>query len=316
MQKEGGVFSIPCSVNGLKLKFIFDTGASDVSISLTEALFMLKNGYLKQEDIIGENYYSDATGKISAGTNIIIRKIEFNGLVLRNVRASIVHQLAAPLLLGQSAMSQLGTFQLNPNNGILVIVNGTNSDYKKPIDDELTEQKESVNNANSIYKKINVTNSKIYWIGRKVSGQHQGTLELSDGTLIFKGKKLTGGTFTVDMTTIVVTDLRQNEGKEKLEGHLKSKDFFGSDEFRSSTLVFKTIAAKANNTYTVTAVLTIKNKTNPITFDIVVVGNTATTNLKIDRTKYDIKYGSGSFFDNLGDKAISDNFDLAVNLQF
>ena len=165
-------------------------------------------------------------------------------------------------------------------------------------------------------KKVDGSKSKVSWVGKKVTGQHEGTVDIKDGSLVFKGKKLTGGTFTIDMTSIANTDLKAGEGKEKLEGHLKSKDFFGTDEFKTSTLVFKKIAAKANNIYTVTADLTIKDKTNPVTFDIAVKGNTATTNLKIDRTKYDIKYGSGSFFDNLGDKTISDNFDLAVSLQF
>ena len=105
-------------------------------------------------------------------------------------------------------------------------------------------------------------------------------------------------------------------GKEKLEGHLNSEDFFGTEKFQSANLVFKTIADKNNNVYAVTADLTIKGKTNPVTFNISVNGNKATTNFKIDRSKYDIKYGSGSFFDNLGDNAISDNFDLMVELSF
>ncbi len=163
-------------------------------------------------------------------------------------------------------------------------------------------------------KKVNVEKSKITWIGKKVTGQHEGTISLKDGALVFKGKKLTGGTFTVDMNSIAVTDLKAGEGKEKLEGHLKSGDFFGTEKFSTATLVFKTIGAKGNGTYAVTADLTIKGSTNPITFDITVAGKTATTKLVIDRTKYDIKYGSGSFFDNLGDKAISDNFELNVNL--
>lgn len=127
MQKEGGVFTVPCIVNGIKLKFIFDTGASDVSISLTEANFMLKNGYLKNEDILGKENYSDATGNISEGTKINIRKIEFEGYTLYDVKASIVHTLSAPLLLGQSAMAKLGKFQLDPNNGTLTIIGGTNN---------------------------------------------------------------------------------------------------------------------------------------------------------------------------------------------
>lgn len=165
-------------------------------------------------------------------------------------------------------------------------------------------------------KKVDVAKSKITWVGKKVTGQHDGTVNLKEGTLIFKGKKLSGGNFTVDMNSISTSDLKAGQGKEKLDGHLKADDFFGTDKFPTSTLVFKTIKDKGNNVYTVTADLTIKGKTNPVTFDIAVKGNTASTAFKVDRTKYDIKYGSGSFFDNLGDKTINDEFDLTVTLQF
>lgn len=133
MRKEGGVFTVPCTVNGLKLRFIFDTGASNVSISMTEALFMLKNDYLNSDDIVGKEYYSDATGYISEGTKIVLKKIEFNGIVLNNVEASVVHNLEAPLLLGQSAMSQIGPFQFDPNSGTITVLKapyqGTNTTY-------------------------------------------------------------------------------------------------------------------------------------------------------------------------------------------
>ena len=117
-----GTFEIPCKVNGLALKFIFDTGASDVSISMTEAIFMLKNGYLSEDDIMGTQYYSIANGDIAEGTTIRIRKLEFGGLTLYNVDASIVHELEAPLLLGQSAISRLGKIQIDPVNSTLTII--------------------------------------------------------------------------------------------------------------------------------------------------------------------------------------------------
>jgi hypothetical protein len=129
MNKEGGVFTVPCNVNGLSLKFIFDTGATNVTISLAEAWYMLKNGYLDREDIVGKEYFTDATGDLSAGTKIILRKLCFAGLTLYNVEATIVHELDAPLLLGQSAMIKFGKFQIDPNNGVLVIMNGTNESY-------------------------------------------------------------------------------------------------------------------------------------------------------------------------------------------
>ena len=165
-------------------------------------------------------------------------------------------------------------------------------------------------------KKVDAAKSSINWTGKKVTGQHEGTINLKDGALVFKGKKLIGGTFNVDMNSILVTDLKAGQGKEKLEGHLKADDFFGSDKFATATLVFKKLVTKAPNVYTVTGDLTIKGITKPVTFDLATTATTATANVKIDRTKYDIKYGSGSFFDNLGDKVISDNFDLTVNLQF
>ncbi len=164
-------------------------------------------------------------------------------------------------------------------------------------------------------KKINVEKSKLHWVGKKVTGQHEGTINLKDGAIVLKGKKLVGGNFTVDMTSINTTDL-EGDWKAKLDGHLKSEDFFGVEKFTTSTLVFKKIADKGNNVYTVYADLTIKGITQQVSFDMTVKGNTATAKLIIDRTKFDIKYGSGSFFENLGDKTIYDEFELDVTLSF
>lgn len=164
-------------------------------------------------------------------------------------------------------------------------------------------------------KKVDASKSTITWIGKKVTGQHNGTIALKEGNLIFKGKKLTGGSFVVDMTSLTATDLT-GEYKEKLNGHLKADDFFGTDKFPTSKLTFKKIVAKGNGVYNVTADLTIKDGTAPVNFTITVKGTTATTVLNIDRTKYGIKYGSGNFFENLGDKTISDEFELTVTLQF
>lgn len=164
-------------------------------------------------------------------------------------------------------------------------------------------------------KKVNVEKSTINWNAKKVTGEHSGTVNLKEGNLIFKGGKLAGGNFTVDMTSLAATDLT-GDWKGKLEGHLKSDDFFGTEKFPTSTLVFKKIATKADGVYTVTADLTIKGITNPVTFDITVKGDTATSVVTIDRTKYGIKYNSKNFFDSIGDKAIYDDFTLTVNLKF
>ena len=164
-------------------------------------------------------------------------------------------------------------------------------------------------------KKINASKSKISWVGEKVTGKHTGTINIKDGVLNFKNNKLTGGTVTVDMNSITVTDL-SGEAKGNLEGHLKAADFFGTDKYPTSKVVFKSVKAKSANVYTVTADLTIKNITKPVTFDLTVDKNSATTTFKVDRTKYDITYKSGSVFDGLGDAAIYDDFTLTVNLQF
>jgi polyisoprenoid-binding protein YceI len=164
-------------------------------------------------------------------------------------------------------------------------------------------------------KKIDVSKSSIKWLAKKVTGEHSGTVALQSGALVFKKDALKGGTFTVNMTSLTATDLT-GEYLDKLNGHLKSDDFFGTEKFKTSTLVFKTVAPKGNNVYSVTADLTIKGITKPVAFDITVKGNTATTTFNVDRTKYDIKYNSKSFFDSIGDKAIYDEFELTVNLTF
>ena len=127
MKREGGISIIPCKVNGLNLNFIFDTGASNVSLSMTEATFMLKNGYLSESDILGTNKFSDATGKISEGVIINLKEIEIAGLKLYNVKASIVKNNKAPLLLGQSAIGKLGVIQLDLEQNTLTILSHNDS---------------------------------------------------------------------------------------------------------------------------------------------------------------------------------------------
>jgi polyisoprenoid-binding protein YceI len=164
-------------------------------------------------------------------------------------------------------------------------------------------------------KKIDPSKCTVNWLGKKVTGQHTGTIKIKEGSLIFKTSKLKGGSFTVDMNSLTSTDL-QGEYLGKLNGHLKSEDFFGTEKFPTSKMVFTKVVDKGLGKYAVTADLTIKDVKNPVQFDVLVKGNTATGKIVIDRTKYGIKYGSGSFFDNLGDKAIYDDFELDIKLQF
>ena len=117
------------------------------------------------------------------------------------------------------------------------------------------------------------------------------------------------------MTTIVVTDLESGSGKEKLEGHLNSDEFFGTDVFKTATFVIKDVKGQGEK-YSVTGDLTIKGKTESKTFDMLVTDNSANASFEIDRTKFGIRYGSASFFNNLKDSAINDDFELNVNLKF
>jgi polyisoprenoid-binding protein YceI len=163
-------------------------------------------------------------------------------------------------------------------------------------------------------KNINVAESVINWVGYKVTGQHEGTISLLNGSLNFKGNTLVGGKFAMDMTTINTTDLEGNS-KKKLDGHLKADDFFGVNNFKTATLVFTSVN-KSKLGYAVVGDMTIKGITNEVSFVLTLTENSASTNLKIDRTKYGIKYGSASFFDGIKDKAIYDEFDLNVKLKF
>ena len=117
------------------------------------------------------------------------------------------------------------------------------------------------------------------------------------------------------MNSITNTDL-EGEMAGKLVGHLKSDDFFGVNNHPTAKLVITSVAKKSNGTYGVVADLTIKENTHPVTFDLDKNGNTATTKLSIDRSKYNVKYNSGSFFSGLGDQTIYDNFDLNIELKF
>lgn len=164
-------------------------------------------------------------------------------------------------------------------------------------------------------KDIKTEDSKVIWKGYKVTGSHEGTIAIQSGSLTFSEDKLVGGEFVIDMTSLENTDL-EGEYKGKLEGHLKSDDFFGVEKYPTSTLVFTDVKASGKNAYDVTGDLTIKGITNPVTFKISIYGSKATASLKIDRTKYDVRYGSASFFDGLKDKAIYDEFDLVSDLVF
>jgi len=167
--------------------------------------------------------------------------------------------------------------------------------------------------------KVSLSDSQIKWQAYKVTGQHDGVVNLSSGELRIKDNKIAGGNFEVDMTSITVTDL-SGESKGKLEGHLKSPDFFGvEDHPKAKFVISEAFPMGENGKYRIKGDLTIKDNTNPIAFNAQMTEEgemlVANADLKIDRSKYNVRYGSGSFFDNLGDKTIYDEFDLAITLK-
>ena len=162
-----------------------------------------------------------------------------------------------------------------------------------------------------------ITDHDIKWIGRKVSGSHYGKVKMDQGYLVFKDNVLTSGMFKIDMNSISVGDIPVGNPKNaKLEGHLKSEDFFHVEKFRYADLKVRKVMKKSESEYQIKGDLTIKDKTHSVEFPAQISGKTLTAELNLDRTRWGIIYGSKSFFKNLADRAIDEKFDLMVRLSF
>lgn len=179
MQLEpSGIYTIPCEVNGLKLRFVFDTGASDVHLSLLDAAFMIKNGYIKKEDFIGKNSYSMADGSIAENAIVNLKEIKIGNTVIHNVRACISKKMDAALLLGQSAIKKIGKYTVDHN--YLILQDKNTKDYS-PVKAPLSKQEEKF--ADSYY----VRN------GEEYSGQTLNGLRHGKGTYTWRnGNKYEG----------------------------------------------------------------------------------------------------------------------------
>jgi polyisoprenoid-binding protein YceI len=160
---------------------------------------------------------------------------------------------------------------------------------------------------------VNKSASSIAWLAKKVTGEHNGTVGISAGALNVNGNKLIGGNFTIDLKTIKALDITDPGYNQKFIGHITSGDFFEVEKFPTASFVITKVAGNQ-----VTGNLTVKGITKSITFpaEIAVKGGkvTAKANITIDRTDFNIKYGSKKFFDSIGDKAIYDDFALTVSL--
>ncbi len=168
--------------------------------------------------------------------------------------------------------------------------------------------------------KINTSKSVIAWTGKKVTGQHTGNLSLKSGELVMKKGKITGGTFEIDMKSMTNTDIKDAGMNQKLIGHLKSEDFFSVDKYPVARLVITRSNTTDGLNYDITGDLTIKGKTLPVNYKAIVTKNgsqaVAKASITVDRAKYDVRYGSKSFFEGLGDNLIYDEFLVDVTLEF
>ncbi|MCO4293225.1 YceI family protein [Solitalea sp. MAHUQ-68] len=164
---------------------------------------------------------------------------------------------------------------------------------------------------------VDAAKSTIAWNGKKVTGEHTGNIKFATGSIQFNGKSITGGSLIVDMNSITCTDITNPDYNAKLVGHLKADDFFGTDKFATAKIDITGSKSLGGDKYEITGNLTIKGITKPITFPATVkqVKNAlvGAADVTINRTQFDIKYGSASFF-NLGDKAINDDFTLKISL--
>jgi len=171
----------------------------------------------------------------------------------------------------------------------------------------------TLNNMASNYE-IDKNESHVKWTGKKVAGQHYGTIDLKNGKLTLQDGIIKSGIVEMDMNSIVNEDLTNAAINKKLVDHLRSDDFFSVDKYPVSTLIVKEVKAFNKDEYIFLGDLTIKGITKPVTFKSTVRNQngkiTATGSMEVDRTLYNIKYGSGKFFASLGDNMIYDTFTL------
>ena len=155
---------------------------------------------------------------------------------------------------------------------------------------------------------VDADNSSVHWIGKKIGGTHDGYINIQSGVLVIKDNRIASGEFVVDMKTITNVDIANETYRDKLIGHLNSNDFFGVEKFPISTMVVNESTPFTNGVSTVTADLTIKGETHPVLFKVSKKENNYTSEIRINRALYDIRYGSKTVFSDIGDKAIDDGF--------
>ena len=161
---------------------------------------------------------------------------------------------------------------------------------------------------------VNPSDAVVKWTGNKIGGAHNGEIKVKSGTLELKSGDIVKGSVVIDMNSITCNDIENESSNKKLVGHLKYEDFFGVEKFPTATFTVTKAAKFSNGKANVSGNITIKGKTEPVNFVVTKQNNVYKTQLKVDRSKFDVRYGSNSFFDNLGDKAIDNIFILDIQL--
>jgi len=160
--------------------------------------------------------------------------------------------------------------------------------------------------------------STIEWTGKKLTGEHYGEIILRSGELTFSKDKLVGGSFEMDMNSIICTDITDLKSNKRLVDHLKSEDFFSVNRFPMSQFTITSVEVKSANEYYVRGNLTIKGKASPVSFPVKLRNENhqmqADATITFDRSKYDVKFGSQSFYENIGDKLVYDDVDISIKM--
>ena len=161
---------------------------------------------------------------------------------------------------------------------------------------------------------VNTKTSSVEWHGKKIGSQHKGNIQLKSGYFELQDGTMVAGNFVVDMTSITNTDLENENYNQKLVGHLKSDDFFGVEKYPTAKFELTQSSKFSDGKASISGDINIKGNTESISFEVIQDGQEYTASIPLDRSKFDVRYGSNSFFDNLGDQAINDIFTLNISL--
>ncbi len=161
---------------------------------------------------------------------------------------------------------------------------------------------------------IKPTDAVVKWTGNKIGGAHNGEIKVKSGILELNAGNIVKGNVVIDMKSITCADIENETYNKKLVDHLNSDDFFGVEKFPTASFAITKAGKFSNGKANVSGKLTIKGKTEAINFEVTKQNNVYKTQLKVDRSKFDVRYGSNSFFDNLGDKAIDNIFILDIQV--